>query len=213
MYKIPMQYKDLRRHVLWADLRKIIFYVVWMLFFLGNAILYNYNHQTYPPERRLTGWRMALFLAIAALAGFFLFRLWTFFTDRTYTGVIHHTGLSHSYSPPDEPYGVKAANYDFRTNTRLMVQTDKQKKRRLRFEQKRGCYWYYNEGERIVHFHGLPYPLNLDPAAPHGYMCVACGRIHKVYQPECEFCFLALIDPAKLSPERTRYNKNASHRK
>lgn len=213
MYKIPKQYKDLRRHVLWRDVRKLLGYVAWVLFFLLNALLYNYNHQTYSPDRLLAGWRMILFMAIVVIAGIFVFRMWTFFTDRTYTGTIHTAGLSHSYSPPDEPYGIKAANYDFRTNTKLTVMTDKQKKHRLRFEQKQGSYWYYNEGERIVHFHGLPYPLNLDTAAPHGYICLACGRVHKEYQPECEFCFLALVDPKEVHPYKERYNKNASKRR
>ena len=213
MYKIPKQYRDLRRHVLWRDAKKLLGYVAWVLFFLFNALFYNYNHQTYPIDRQLTGWRMALFMAIVAVVGFFVFRLWTFLTDRTYTGVIRTSGLSHSYSPPDEPYGIKAANYDFRTNTKLTVVTDKQKKHRLRFEQKQGSYWYYNEGERILHFHGLPYPLNLDTSAPHGYICLACGRVHKEYQPECEFCFLALVDPKEVHPYKERYNKNASKRR
>lgn len=213
MYRIPKQYKDLRRHVLVRDLRKLILFAVWMLVFWGNALLYNYNHQTYPPERRFVGWRMALFLAIVAVLGFFVFRMWTFFTDRTYAATVFRSGLSHSYSPPDEPYGIKAANYDFRTNTKLEVAIDgKEKRHRLHFEQKNGCYWYYNEGERILHFHGLPYPLNLDPTAPHGYICLACGRIHKTYQPTCEFCFLSLVDPAKVKKSRPVLDKKRYRR-
>ena len=198
MYQIPEQYRNLRRYVRSRDVRKLVLFAVWMLVFWGNAVLYNYNHQTYSASRRLVGWRMVLFLAVAAVLGFFLFRMWTFFTDRTYKGVVIRSGLSHSYTPPDEPYAIKAANYDFRTNTKLEIRTDKKKKRRPRFEQKNGCYWYYNEGERLIHFHGLPYPINLDPTAPHGYICLACGRMHKVYQPNCEFCFLDLVDPATL---------------
>ena len=197
MYKLPKQYRQLRKHVQHRDRKKLVFFAAWLLFFLANALLYNYNHQTYSASRRLVGWRLVLFLAIAAVIGFFLFRLWTFFTDHTYRGRIHTSGLSHSYTPPDDPYAIKSINYDFRTNTRLMVMTGK-KKHRLRFEQKQGCYWYYNEGEEILHFHGLPYPINLDPTAPHGYICLACGRMHKVYQPQCEFCFLDLVDPATL---------------
>lgn len=212
MYKIPQQYKELRRHVIQRDVRKIVGFVLWMLFFFGNAVLYNANHQTYSESRRLVGWKLLIFLGIAALLGFFLFRMWTFFTDRTYSGTVRRAGLSHSYSPPDEPYAIKSANYDFRTNTRLEVILENKKRRRVRFEQKNGCYWYYNEGEEIVHFHGLPYPINLDPTAPHGYICLACGRMHKEYQPKCDFCLLELVDPAKVSKEQpkidmTRYKK------
>ena len=202
MSKIPEQYEDLRRHVLWKDVRRLILFVLWMAFMIGNALFYNYNHQTYPPERRMVGWRLVIWIALSALIGFFMLRLWTFFTDRTYAGTIDFSGLSHSYTPSEDPYAMRSMSYDFRTNTRLKVVLDNKKKRRLRFEQKSGSYWYYSDGQRILHFHGCPYPLNLDPEAPNGYICVACGRMHKEYQDECEVCYLSLIDPKDLQDEQ-----------
>ena len=199
--KIPRQYRDLRRHVLYTDLKKLIFFGLWMIGMLAGALYYNYNHQTYPPERRIVGWKMVIWIAVCALIGFFLFRLWTFFTDRSYAGTIQYSGLVHTYTPPDDPYAIKSMSYDYRIKTNLVVALDNKKKRRVRFEQKIGSYWYYNEGEKIIRFHGCPYPLNLDPDAPHGYVCVACGRMHKSYQPECEACFLALIDPKEVLRE------------
>ena len=198
MSKIPKQYKDLRRHIFLADLRKIILFSAWMILFIVSAIFYNYNHQTYPPERRILGWKLFALITFAAVTGFFLFRMWTFLTDRTYKGTIHFSGLSHTYTQSDEPYGVKALSYDYRTNTKLVVLTEKQKKRRLRFEQKIGSSWYYADGQKIMHFHGCPYPINLDPETLHGYICVACGRMHENYVPECEYCYLSLIDPKEL---------------
>jgi hypothetical protein len=129
----------------------------------------------------------------------------------TVLGVITKTGFSNAYTHGEGTKG-ESISYDFRRRSVLCLTTDKQKKRRVRFEQKNGCYWYYNEGEEIVHFHGLPYPINLDPTAPHGYICLACGRMHKEYQPKCDFCLLELVDPAKVSKEQpkidmTRYKK------
>lgn len=201
MSKIPMQYKDLRRHIFFTDLRKCLLFTGWMIIFIASAIFYNYNHQTYPPERKILGWKLFALILFAAVTGFFLFRMWTFFTDRTYTGTIHFSGLTHDYTTPDTPYGFKPASYAERIQTKLVVLTDKQKKRRLRFEQKIGSYWYYADGQRIIHFHGCPYPLNLDPEVPHGYICVACGRMHENYVPECEYCYLSLIDPKEINIE------------
>ncbi|MBQ9759851.1 MAG: hypothetical protein IJW16_00720 [Clostridia bacterium] len=201
MYRIPKQYRDLRRHIFFTDLRRICLFVLWIAIFVASAIFYNYNHQTYADDRRIVGWRLVALIVFAVVTGFFLFRLWKFFTDRTYSGTIEFAGLTHTYTQSDEPYGFKPMSYAERTNTKLTVITKKQKKRRLRFEQKIGSYWYYADGQRIVHFHGCPYPINLDPTAPHGYICVACGRMHDRYIDECEYCYLSLIDPKVLAEE------------
>lgn len=198
MYKIPKQYADLRRHIFLTDLRRICGFVLWMAVFIASAGFYNYNHQTYSDERKIIGWKLAALIIFAAVTGFFLFRIWKFFTDRTYVGTITLSGLTHTYTQSDEPYGVKAFSYAERTNTRLKILVGNKKKRTLRFEQKIGSYWYYAEGQKIIHFHGCPYPLNLDPEAPHGYICVACGRMHKSYVPECEYCYLSLVDPKEM---------------
>lgn len=200
MSKIPAKYQDLRRHVFVTDLKKICFFIGWMVLFVGSALLYNYNHQTWDDERRIVGWKLVIWIAASAIIGFFLFRMWTFFTDRTYVATVHFAELSHSYTPANEPYGIKALSYDFRTNTCLRVKIkNKIKRRRLHFEQKIGSYWYYADGQRIIHFHGLPYPLNLDPDAKQGYICVACGRMHGELRDECEYCFLSLIDPKDMT--------------
>jgi hypothetical protein len=97
--------------------------------------------------------------------------------------------------------GSSKIDFDFRTNTALRICLANGRKKRLRFEQKNGFYYYYYEGNEILRFHGLPYPLNLDPKAPHGYLCVVCGRIHKSLQPLCDACELPLIDPAELAKD------------
>lgn len=206
MYKIPKQYKDLRRHLFYKDLKKIILFLIWISIFLIGAISYNQNHQTYTDARKILGWKLVIWLAFAAVSGFLLFRMWTFFSDRTYSGKIHYTTLSYSYTPSADPYAIKSLTYESRTDKKLQIIRNNGKKRTLRFEQKIGSYWYYNEGESIVHFHGCPYPLNLDPAATHGYVCVACGRMYESYIDECENCYLSIIDPAELE-KQTRMEK------
>lgn len=197
MDRIPKRYKDLRRYVMWRDARRIIGYLLWLGLWLGGALSYNYNHQTYPDYRRMVGWRMWLWMAVAAVSGFFLFRLWRFLTDRTFTGTVERAGLSRTYSTSGDP-GADGMEYDFRLNTYLKIRTDKGKVRRLRFEQKRGFYHYYDEGNCVAHFHGLPYPVNLDPAHPNGCVCSACGFWQEKYTPTCESCGHSLIDPTEI---------------
>ena len=200
MSQIPKQYKALRRYVFLKDLKKILLWTGWTVLCLLGALSYNYNHQTYPPERRMVGWRLVLWILATALLGFLIFRCWEFFTQRTLRGRIENSGLSYSYTPSNTPVGkgVSKFDFDFRTNTALRVRLANGKKVGLRFEQKNGFYHYYYEGNEILRFHGLPYPILLDPEAPHGYLCVACGRVHPKMQPLCDACALPLIDPKDL---------------
>ena len=201
--RIPKKYTALRRLVLRNDIKRILLWVLWMTLCVAGALSYNYNHQTYPPERRMVGWRMVLWILATALLGFFFLRLWEFITQRTLRGKIDKSGLSYSYTPSATPVGkgVSRFDFDFRTNTAIHVRLSNGRRKRLRFEQKNGFYHYYYEGNEILRFHGLPYPLNLDPTAPHGYLCVACGRIHKQLQSECDACGLPLIDPKDVTAE------------
>lgn len=198
--KIPRKYADLRRYAALRTLLRAVGFLAWQILWIGSAISYNQNHQTYPDHRRFVGWRMALVVALAVVSGFLLFRLWRLYTDRTLCGVILSAGLSRSYNASGDP-GASKTDYDFRLNTTLLIQTENGKKKRLRFEQKNGFYQYYHEGNRIVRFRGLTYPLLLDPTAPHGYVCSACGRWTATHTPQCEQCKHSLIAPRELCEE------------
>ncbi len=198
MPKLPPRNRDLSRYVIKNDLRRICFYAAWLAIFLLGAMAYNQNHQTYPPEKRMEGWRLLVWMAIAAVTGFFLFRIWRFLTDRPRCGTVLQAGLSHTYTPGEEPGMLRQMDYDFRLKNALLLKCPNGKKARLRFEQKTGSYLYYQEGAELIRFRGLPYPINTDPRAPHGYVCVACGRIHTEWNEHCAACGLSLIDPKEI---------------
>lgn len=197
MYRLPQKNRDLQRLARQRDVMRVLGCLLWIALWVGGAISYNANHQTYPPHRRIIGWKMLLLCLIAAATGFLIFRCWKIFSTRTISGVILSSGISRSYSASSDA-GRAGTDYDFRINTALTIQTDDKKKCRLCFEQKNGFYSYYHEGERIVRFHGLPYPINLDPNAPHGYVCAACGFHTDQYVSPCEHCHHTLIDPKDL---------------
>ena len=195
MKRIPKENRDLARYVLKKDLLRVIGFLLWMAIWWGGAVAYNNNHKTYPPERLMVGWRLWLWLAVAALSGFFLFRLWKFITDRTFCGTVVYSGNSRSYSPSQDPGN---SEYDFRLNTRLKIELPDGRFRRIRFEQKNGFYNYYHEGNRVLRLHGLPYPINLDTEAKDGYVCSACGTWYEKKHTRCESCNHTMIDPGKL---------------
>lgn len=195
--KIPKKNRDLAVYVRRRDLIRLIGFVIWVALLIGGALFYNHEHQTYPDYRRMVGWRMAIWVAAALISGFLIFRLWKFFSDRSFSGTVVDAGLSRTWSASDDPGG--ATDYDFRLKTRLRVRTERGRHRRIRFEQKLGFYLYYHEGNHVVHFHGLPYPINTDPAASAGYVCSVCGHHSKERIDLCPACRKSMIDPADLN--------------
>ena len=202
MSKIPAKNKDLRRYVFFKDLRKITIYLLWMAIWYFGAYMYNHNHQKYPPERLMVGWKLLIWMLASAFLGFLLFRIWTFFTDRTYGAVITVSGLSQSYEASKDPGLHNSTDFDFRLNTALKIKKHgKKKNSRIHFEQKLGFYFYYYEGTEILKLRGLPYPIavrNRHPDAKQG-ICAACGQISDEAQGNCQVCGHTLIDPNELS--------------
>lgn len=194
--KIPAKYRSLHRYVLKNDLKRILLFLFWMLFWCAGIYYYNLQNASSIASKPLSGWRLWLLLGIVTVIGSCVFRLWKFFTDRSFSGVILSSDNLHDYSPSKDPSATGALRYEFRLNTAIRVKDDKQKKHRLRFEQKNGFYTYYYEGTRVIHFRGLPYPIRTDEK--EGYICVACGRIYSAYEDTCEGCSHALIDPKDL---------------
>ncbi|MBR2721610.1 MAG: hypothetical protein IKB75_02410 [Clostridia bacterium] len=198
--KLPQRNRDLRNYVLRNDVLRISLYVLWIAVWALSAYSYNTRHATYPDHRKILGWKLALLLAAAVISGFFLFRIWKFFTDCSFCGVIESTSLSHSYSPADDPSmfrGIQSGQADFHLKTVLTVRLPSGKRRRIRFVQKEGSYHYYYEGNSIVHFRGLPYPVCTE-RNDVGYVCAACGRMHKEKAERCDACHYTLIDPIDL---------------
>ena len=198
--RIPKQNRDLRRFVLRRDLKGLLLWLLWVLLWGTGAWAYNANHATYPPERQILGWRLALWLLAGAFAGFLLFRLRLVLFQRTLSGVLTSSGLSRDYAPSQDP-GRGRASYDFRLHKVLRLRRPNGRSVRLRIEEKPGSYLYYREGDRLVRLHGLPYPINLDADGKTGYLCAACGRVYGKKTSLCEGCGLSLIDAELLGKE------------
>lgn len=201
MIRIPKRNQDLKFYVLKKYILRSALYVIWLTIWYLGAYLYNQNHQKYPPERQMIGVKLLLWMLLSAALGFILFRIWTFFTDRSYRAVITSSGLSQTYEASRDPGLQNATDFDFRLNTALQVQKKgRKRKKRIHFEQKLGFYFYYYEGTEIVKLRGLPYPIAIDHKHPDAkpLVCVACGQIYAKKADCCEICFHTLIDPKDL---------------
>ena len=199
MPRIPNKNRDLRRLVIRTAVLRILGFTAWVTALYLGANSYNQNHQTYPPDRLMIGWKMVLWVAISIISGCYIFKLWRFFANRPFVGTIERYSHSRSYGTAND-----ASNgNDFRINTSLRVRTENGKVRRIRFEQKNGFYQYYHEGNRIARLGGLPYPINLDPDCRTGCVCAACGAHSNQWQNFCPVCNRSMIDPNDLTNKIT----------
>ena len=195
MHQIPKRNADLRRYVLLKDIRRCVLYALWCGFWFYGIWFYNVNREAYPDGRQLSGWRFVALIVFVLVIGFFLFRMQKFFTQRTLAGKILQSNITHSYTYSEDPGLFNGIKYDYRLKTALIVQTEDGKQKKIRFEQKMGSYQSHRVGEYIIRFHGLAYPINPTINKESGYMCVACGRFHKQWQPHCAVCEHSLIHP------------------
>ncbi len=199
MNPFPKKYYQLRRYAKKKDLQRNLLFAVWIVFCFVSALLYNNSHQAITLQRQMDVWQLLIWMLIAAFLGFLFFRMWKSWFHPTIKGTIVDTHLTDSYRSSDTPSKLESVTYDFRSTKILTLQTDKQKKRRVRFEQQNSSYSYYMTGIRVIRFHGFPYPINPDRNAPNGFVCIACGRIYADYREQCEGCALPLIHPKDLS--------------
>lgn len=197
MSKIPKRNRDLLHYVLGRAALRIGGWAAWIVGFWMGAQSYNQNHQTYAESRLMLGWKLWLWMAIGAVSGFLLFRLWRFFSQRPVRGIVERYSTTRGYGSGESPDG-RESDSDFRINTVLRVRTERGKRRRLVFEQKHGFYLYYHEGNRIEKLGGLTYPINLDPDAESGRVCAVCGAFSSKDSAVCSSCRHSLIDPENL---------------
>ncbi len=197
MPKIPKRNRDLLQYVIGRAVLRIGGWAAWLVGFWMGAQSYNQNHQTYAESRLMLGWKLWIWMAIGAVSGFLLFRLWRFFTQRPVRGRVERYSTTRGYGSGESPDG-RESDTDFRINTVLRVRTERGKRRRLVFEQKHGFYLYYHEGNRIEKLGGLTYPINLDPDAESGRVCAVCGSFASKDSTVCPSCRRSLIDPKDL---------------
>lgn len=198
--RIPQEHRDLIRYVRRKQWRRALGCLLFLGLWLYTALAYNREHATYSPEKRFVGGRMALWMGVGAVLGFFLFRIYRFVTQRTVAGTIFAEKTSHTYASSADPGAFRPVQYAERIHVVLRIKGTRGKTRRVRFEQKNGFYRYYAHGARVVRFAELPYPVRLDADETTGLVCAACGEWHTAEHTHCEKCGHTLLRPEELQP-------------
>ena len=91
MTRFPHKNRDLMRRVIWNDLLRALGYLLWLAAWIGGAISYNIEHQSYPRNMLIVGWRLVFLILAAIVSGFLIFRVWRLFGARFTNGIIEES--------------------------------------------------------------------------------------------------------------------------
>ena len=206
-YRIPTENGDLKKYAVERNAKRLLGFLAYVAFFvLAFLFFINGRHET---EETLALWVYPVFYGAVVLSGWILFYMTRFVFDRSFTGRIESMELTRNYDRGlNRSAGV---SLDEHTYIKIRAKDAEGRTRRVRcrlFDD--GYDRYYSEGDEIVHFRGLNYPLSLPSEEKGMHLCTVCGvrtyykegkAIHGEAQPRlidghvvCNSCGRTLIN-------------------
>ncbi len=196
-YKIPNKNSDLRRYALLKNAKRLIFCLLYYAFFALAYLFYleDARHKPLSPPY------LVIFSLAVIISGFLIFKMNSFFFDRSFTGKIRAISFARNY---DRGINRRAKHsFDFHTYLRIVITDKRGRRRKIRvplFDD--GFDGYYKDGDTVAAFRGLNYPLSLEAESRGERICVICGvRSYEKKgqaQDRCPSCNYSLIDIADL---------------
>lgn len=168
--KIPKRNADLLRYAVSVQLKRVIGCLVYYGAFAAAYLFYLQGALRKPLPPLL----LAVFIAVVAISGAVIFRLDKFFLSRSYAATVRSLSVSRSYGR-----GLNREakfSYDFHSFLNIKSVDRKGRERKCKIQLFDDGYdGYYREGDRIVAFRGLNYPLSLEAEARGEHICCVCG--------------------------------------
>lgn len=191
-YKIPGENRDLRVYAFFSRFLRLFAYVLYIaLWFIGYAV-----YLQKPLSKPLEWWAMLVFAFGVALSGWFIFKLGKIITGRSYVGRICDERIKRTYGRGIARNGKQTLDY----HTYVKYRLDGGKKRKKSIMLKLfddGYDMYYSNGDTLIIFGGLNYPLCVESEQRGEHICTVCGV--KSYDcrgdgKRCRCCGHTLID-------------------
>lgn len=194
-YKIPIKNTDLRRYALLKNAKRLIFCLLYYAFFILAYLFYIEDTRHEP----LSPLYLAIFAFAVIISGFFIFKMNSFFFDRSLVGTVQAISLVRNY---DRGINRRAKHsFDFHTYLKIVVADGRSRRRKIRvslFDD--GFDGYYKEGDTVAAFRGLNYPLSFESESRGEHICVVCGarsyEKNEQMHSKCLSCNYSLIDIA-----------------
>ena len=194
---IPKENRDLRRAAFMRNFKRITYFLLYVGLWVAGYLFYRSNPLTKPLE----WWAMLIFCAMIAVSGFFIFDIGKFLSEKSFVGIVKSMSVSRNYGRGVTRDG--RFKIDYHTYRVLKITDSKGKKRKLKFQLFDDGYdLYYREGDTVVYFRGMQYPMSLEAEERGEHICVNCGvRVAKTQKhgerPKntdfCEACGKSLV--------------------
>jgi hypothetical protein len=171
-YTIPEKNSDVRSYAIRKNLKYICCYLLYVAFFLVAFLSFCLRrHEDAEP---LSLWVYLLFPVIVLVSGWFVCLMNRFVTDRYVCGQITGTKYTRDYGRGlDRKAGL---SIDFHTYVKIEVKDGRGKKRRVKVPLfADGFDGYYAEGDELIKFRGLNYPLVKESMKKGVLLCTVCG--------------------------------------
>ncbi len=205
--RIPERNRDLKRYARLKNMKYPLFFLLYAALFCGGFLYFVLNR--YDGAEPLRPWVYPVFFGVVLVSGWFVSLMNRFVGDRSLRGRIEGSRYLRNF---DRGLSRKGGfSLDDHTYLRAKVILPNGKRKALRiplFED--GYDGYYREGDEIVNFRGLNYPLCLRAEEEGAHLCTVCGvrtyyqegrTIHGEAQPElrdgllvCRSCKHTLIN-------------------
>ena len=195
-YKIPEKNLDLRRYAFLKNLKRVVSCLAYCAIFALSYMFYIHNGR----NEALPTVYLAIFIFAVLFSSFFIFKMNRFLFERSFDGKIESISFSRNYDRGMTRNAKRSL--DFHTYIKLTVKDRRGSKRKIKvqlFED--GFDGYYREGENLVFFRGLNFPISLEAESRAEHICTVCGvrRYGKEKDSEsCLSCGHSLIDVSDL---------------
>ena len=171
-YTIPETNKDLKTYAMRKNIKYLLSYILYVAFFASAFIYYVSNR--YEGAESLKWWVYPVYFTSVLVSGWFICFMNRFLFDRSFSGKIASMGFSRSF---DRGLSRKAGlSIDDHTYLKLVAVRENGRKIKVKIQLFDDGYdGYYKEGEEIVKFRGLNYPLSLESEKNGAHICAVCG--------------------------------------
>lgn len=150
----------------------IAYYVTYIAFL--SAAFWSFLSNRHEDAEPLQNWVLYVFIAFVLISGWWLFNISRFIFERTVSGRITQYTIKRNYGRSitrNASFIIKEFTYIYFTIT-----TSDDKHRRIKVQLFDDGYdGYYKEGDTIVRYRGLNYPISIESESDHAHLCPVCG--------------------------------------
>ncbi len=168
--KIPRRNKDLKTYAFFANFKRIVLYLLYIAFWAVGYLVYLER----PLSKPFGLWPMLIFMTAVLVSGFVIFKVNKFLFDTSIRGRIDSFKITRNYDRGMNRQGK--TSLDQHTYINLYVSSGRVIKRKIKLQLFDDGYdLYYREGDSIIAFRGLNYPLCVEAEERGERICAVCG--------------------------------------